>query len=181
VFGVRAGIAAAEFASNQSDYTFDMAYESVTEESHLKNRFFKEKKDQERIADIRNEMHKAMEQGCGIYRTENSLLASQKILTGLKERMSNVTIDDKSRTFNTELVAALELSNMLDLAESIVQSALNRKESRGSHQRIDYEKRDDENYLNHSLAYKEENNKPRIEYLPVTITKWPPGERVYGK
>ncbi len=181
VFGVRAGIAAAEFASNQSDYTFDMALESVTEENQIKNQFFKEKKDQERIADIRKEMHKAMEEGCGIYRTEKSLLASQSILTNLKERISKVAIDDQSRTFNTELLAALELSNMLDLAESIVQSALSRKESRGSHQRIDYAKRDDENYLSHSLAYQEKNNKPRIEYLPVTITKWPPGERVYGR
>ncbi len=181
VFGVRAGIAAAEFASNQSDYTFDMALESVTEENQIKNQFFKEKKDQERIADIRKEMHKAMEEGCGIYRTEKSLLASQSILANLKERISKVAIDDQSRTFNTELLAALELSNMLDLAESIVQSALSRKESRGSHQRIDYAKRDDENYLAHSLAYQEKNNKPRIEYLPVTITKWPPGERVYGR
>lgn len=181
VFGVRAGIAAAEFALNQSDYTFDMAYESITEENRIKNQFFKEKKNQERIADIRNEMHKAMEEGCGIYRTEDSLLASQIILTDLKERISQVAIDDQSRTFNTELVAALELSNMLDLAESIVQSALNRKESRGSHQRTDYKDRDDENYLTHSLAYEEKNNKPRIEYLPVTITKWPPGERVYGR
>ena len=181
VFGVRAGIAAAEFALNQSDYTFDMAYESITEENRIKNQFFKEKKNQERIADIRNEMHKAMEEGCGIYRTEDSLLASQIILTDLKERISQVAIDDQSRTFNTELVAALELSNMVDLAESIVQSALNRKESRGSHQRTDYKDRDDENYLTHSLAYEEKNNKPRIEYLPVTITKWPPGERVYGR
>ena len=70
---------------------------------------------------------------------------------------------------------------MLDLAESIIQSALNRKESRGSHQRTDYVNRDDENYLTHSLAYQAKNNKPRIEYLPVTITKWPPGERVYGR
>jgi fumarate reductase flavoprotein subunit len=181
VFGVRVGIAAAEFASNQQDYTFDRAHESVTEENHIKNQFFKEKKNQDRIADIRNEMHKAMEEGCGIYRTENSLLASQNILTGLKERISQVAIDDQSRTFNTELIAALELSNMLDLAESIVQSALNRKESRGSHQRTDYINRDDDNYLTHSLAYQAKNNKPRIEYLPVTITKWPPGERVYGR
>ncbi|MCZ6899339.1 MAG: fumarate reductase (quinol) flavoprotein subunit [Bacteroidetes bacterium] len=181
VFGARVGSVAAEFASNQSDYTFDMAYESITEENHIKNQFFKEKKNQERIADIRKEMHKTMEEGCGIYRTENSLLASQNTLTDLKERFSHVAIDDHSRTFNTELVAALELSNLLDLAESIVQSALSRKESRGSHQRTDYEKRDDENYLAHSLAYQEKDNKPRIEYLPVTITKWPPGERVYGR
>ena len=84
MFGVRVGIAAAEFASNQQDYTFDMAHESVTEENHIKNQFFKEKKNQDRIADIRNEMHKAMEEGCGIYRTENSLLASQNILHRLK-------------------------------------------------------------------------------------------------
>jgi len=83
-------------------------------------------------------------------------------------------------TFNTELTSAIELSNLLDLSEVIIQSALNRKESRGSHQRIDHIDRDDENYLAHTLAYKTDGELPRIEYLPVVITKWPPGDRVYG-
>jgi fumarate reductase flavoprotein subunit len=70
---------------------------------------------------------------------------------------------------------------MLDLAATIVQSALQRKESRGSHQRSDHPQRDDAKYLAHSLAYRVEGAPPRIEYLPVTITRWPPAERVYGR
>ena len=90
-------------------------------------------------------------------------------------------MDDRSYTFNTELTAALELSYMLDVAQTIVQSALERRESRGSHQRTDYLQRDDERFLLHSLAYRAEDGSPRIEYLPVTITRWPPGKRVYGR
>ena len=70
---------------------------------------------------------------------------------------------------------------MLDLAETIVQSALKRTESRGSHQRTDHPERDDTKFLSHSLAYRSESEYPRIDYLPVTITRWPPGKRVYGR
>ena len=79
------------------------------------------------------------------------------------------------------MTAALELSSMLDVAETIVQSALERTESRGSHQRTDYPERDDDRFLAHSLAYRAEDSSPRLEYRPVTITRWPPGERVYGR
>ena len=126
-------------------------------------------------------MHQAMEEGAGIYRDEASLLKSQEIIRSLKTRFSYISIDDKSFTFNTELISALELANLLEISEAIIQSALNRKESRGSHQRTDFEKRDDQNYLTHSLVYRNEEDLPRIEYQPVTITKWPPGKRVYGK
>jgi fumarate reductase flavoprotein subunit len=84
-------------------------------------------------------------------------------------------------TFNTELISAIELENLLELSEAIIESALNRKESRGSHQRNDHVDRDDENYLAHTLAYRADGTVPRIEYLPVVITKWPPGDRIYGK
>jgi fumarate reductase flavoprotein subunit len=96
-------------------------------------------------------------------------------------RFSNQAITDRSFTFNTEIVAAMELSYMLDVAEAIIQSALQRTESRGSHQRTDHPQRDDQKFLAHSLAYRNETGPPRIEYLPVTITRWPPAERVYGK
>ena len=83
--------------------------------------------------------------------------------------------------FNTELVAALELANMLDIAEPILQSALQREESRGAHQRTDFTTRDDARFLDHALAYREADGAVRIERSPVTITRWPPGERVYGR
>jgi fumarate reductase flavoprotein subunit len=78
-------------------------------------------------------------------------------------------------------VALLELENLLDVAEAIVHSALQRRESRGAHQRTDYPRRDDGRYLAHSLAYRVPNGPPRVELRPVTITRWPPGERVYGR
>jgi fumarate reductase flavoprotein subunit len=90
-------------------------------------------------------------------------------------------MSDHSRTFNTELTAALELSFMLDVSEAIVQCALNRTESRGSHQRTDFPKRDDGKFLAHSLVSQKKDATPQVQYLPVTITRWPPAERVYGK
>ena len=90
-------------------------------------------------------------------------------------------IEDASRTFNTALIATLELGFMLDVAETIVPCALRREESRGAHQRTDFPARDDERYLAHSLVYRDAAGSPRVDYLPVTITRWPPGERVYGR
>ncbi|HWT82435.1 MAG TPA: succinate dehydrogenase/fumarate reductase flavoprotein subunit, partial [Candidatus Methylomirabilis sp.] len=135
----------------------------------------------ERIATLRVEMQKIMEESAGIYRTDTVLQPAAQNLRKLQDRLQDVSLDDRSYTFNTELTSALELSYMLDVAEAIVQSALQRRESRGSHQRTDYPQRDDHNYLAHSLAFRMEDGPPRIEYLPVTITRWPPGQRVYGK
>jgi len=179
VFGARAGRSAAEFASSQKKSTFDPISITLKEEKSIKEKYFK-KGGKERIAGIRKEMHQAMETGVGIYRDQASLEKSQEIIRGLKQRFSQISIKDHRMTFNTELMSAIELSNLLDLSEVIIQSALNRKESRGSHQRIDHVDRDDENYLAHTLAYKTDGALPRIEYLPVVITKWPPGDRVYG-
>ncbi|TDI66530.1 MAG: fumarate reductase (quinol) flavoprotein subunit [Bacteroidetes bacterium] len=179
VFGARAGRSAAEFASSQKKSTFDPISITLKEERSIKEKYFK-KGGKERIAGIRKEMHQAMETGVGIYRDQASLEKSQEIIRSLKQRFSQISIKDHRMTFNTELMSAIELLNLLDLSEVIIQSALNRKESRGSHQRIDHIERDDENYLAHTLAYKTDGELPRIEYLPVVITKWPPGDRVYG-
>ena len=92
-----------------------------------------------------------------------------------------MALEDHSYTFNTELTGVLELSYMLDLAQVIVGSALHRQESRGSHQRTDYPERDDRKFLAHSMASRTGDGLPRIEYLPVTITRWPPAQRVYGR
>ena len=98
----------------------------------------------------------------------------------MQERFGDLNLDDRSRTFNTDLTAALELGFMLDLAETIVQSALHRQESRGAHQRTDFPARDDENYLVHLLVFRNADGSARVERLPVTITRWAPAERVYG-
>ena len=88
---------------------------------------------------------------------------------------------DTSRAFNTELVGALELENLVDIGECILRSGLAREESRGAHQRTDFPARDDERFLAHHLVRRDDDGTPRVEQLPVTITRWPPGERVYGR
>ncbi|MCW9708879.1 fumarate reductase (quinol) flavoprotein subunit [Fodinibius salsisoli] len=181
VFGARAGQAAAEFASEQKPFSSALEALATDESRRIEKGFFSENgSNPESIASIRQEMYQAMEKGVGIYRSEDSLERSQEKIQELQERLMNVSIEDHSYTFNTELVAALELSNMLDISEAIIQSALQRTESRGSHQRVNYPDRDDEHFLAHSMAYKSEVGPPKIEYQPVTITRWPPGERVYG-
>ncbi len=181
VFGARAGKSAVKNAKQHPEPKIDLLEYAVAERKRLNDQYLTNKKGDEKLSVIRKEMHKTMEEGAGIYRNEDSLKKSQKVIMELKKRFKNVSIDDHSLAFNTELIAAIELSNMLEIADTIIQSALNRKESRGSHQRTDYEQRDDKNYLVHSLAYETGEGSPKIEYLPVTITKWPPGERVYGK
>jgi len=180
VFGARAGRAAAEFASSQKPPDGRILAQALDEERWLEQSFLRPNKGRERIATLREDMQKTMERSGGIYRTSATLAEAAAHFPELKERFRGVALDDRSRTFNTELVAALELSFMLDVAESMVHCAWQRKESRGAHQRTDYPARDDKNYLTHSLVSLKEDGTPRVEYLPVTITRWPPGERVYG-
>jgi fumarate reductase flavoprotein subunit len=182
VFGARAGHAASIFASEWKEgNTPAILAQAMDEKRRVEDRFLNKTGGRERIAEIRTEMQKAMEAGAGIYRTHASLAEAAEAIAKLKDRFRDVAISDHSHTFNTELTAALELSYMLDVAESIIACALNRKESRGSHQRIDFPKRDDENFLAHSLVFRNADGTTRVDYLPVTITRWPPAERVYGK
>ena len=122
-----------------------------------------------------------MEEAAGIYRTGPELAKGGDKLRELQERIGRVGILDTSGSFNTELVAALELANMLDVAECILESGLGREESRGAHQRTDFPARDDERFLCHQLVRRDPTGAARTEQLPVTITRWPPGERVYGR
>jgi len=181
VFGARAGKAAAQFAMDQKRSGSAITALASDEARRLESQFLNKEGGSERIATLRREMHQAMESGAGIYRNEASLKRSEEVIRDLQERFRNLSLNDHSYTFNTELIAALELSYVLDVAEAMVQSALKRTESRGAHQRTDHPDRDDQNFLAHSLAYRNEDGPPRIEYLPVTITNWPPAERVYGR
>lgn len=181
VFGARAGQNAAKYAGSQNGFSTNLDSLFQEEVKRINAQFLTKTDGTERIADIRNDMHKTMAEGVGIYRTEESLTDAYKKLKKIKDRFKNVYLSDNSSTFNTELIAALELSCLLDVAESVIHSALHRKESRGSHQRSDFVERDDKQYLSHSLAYMKENDIPDIKYKPVTITNWPPGERVYGR
>jgi len=181
VFGARAGTAAAAFASQQRKPSPSVLAQAQDEERRLGERFLRKTGGTEKVAALRAEMQKTMEESAGIYRTASVLEEAARKLRKLQERFHDVSLEDRSYTFNTELIAVLELSYMLDVAEAIVHSALQRRESRGSHQRTDYPKRDDTQFLAHSLATRGENGSPRIEYLPVTITRWPPAQRVYGR
>jgi fumarate reductase flavoprotein subunit len=181
VFGARAGKDAAEFASVQRMPGRHLLAQAADEEARLEDQFLNKTGGRERIATIREEMQKTMEHSAGIYRSGGSLEQAAQKLRELQERYLDVGLDDHSRTFNTELVAALELGSLLDVAESMIQCALHRTESRGAHQRTDFHARDDKKFLTHSLVARREGGVPRVSYLPVTITRWPPGERVYGK
>ena len=179
VFGARAGRAAARFASAQNAPTAAALAQAEDEKSRIAN-LLHNTGGRERIATLREEMHQAMETGAGIYRSRASLEKSADKIHELQERIGNVALDDHSHTFNTELTSALELAFMLDVAETIIHSALSRTESRGAHQRTDFAARDDVRFLAHSVVFREPDGRARVEYRPVTITRWPPGERIYG-
>ena len=181
VFGARAGLAAAEYASTRTDPSSSLLAQAEDEKRRLERDFLHKTDGAERPATIREEMQETMEQGAGIYRSGEGLTRAADRLRELQERFRNVAVQDSSRTFNTELISVLELSAMLDVAESMIQSALWREESRGAHQRTDFTERDDERFLAHSLTYRNSDGSSRVESLPVTITRWPPGERVYGR
>jgi fumarate reductase flavoprotein subunit len=181
VFGARAGQVASAFAASQPEASPSVLAQAVDEQRRLEREFLHKTDGREKIAVLREEMQLIMEGSAGIYRSGTALSEAAGKLRQLQERFRSVALQDHSRTFNTELTAALELSFMLDVAETIVQSALRREESRGAHQRTDFPGRDDQHYLAHSLALRNADGSCRIDYLPVTITRWPPGERVYGK
>jgi fumarate reductase flavoprotein subunit len=180
VFGARAGKAAAEYAASAKPASPTVMRQADDEVRRL-DLMRSADGGTERIADIREDMQSTMEDSAGIFRSGDSLTKGVDRLAELQQRLQHVQLGDDTRVFNTELVAALELANMLDIAETILLSALQREESRGAHQRTDFTARDDERFLNHALAYRDSDGLPRIERLPVTITRWPPGERVYGR
>ena len=181
VFGARAGKAAAEYAAVAKDPTPAIAAQAKDEQRRLDRDFLHKEGGHERLATLRVEMQKTMETSAGIYRTGDALARGADQLRSLQDRLCTVSLDDRSRTFNTERIAALEFAFMLDVAEAIATSALRREESRGAHQRTDFPARDDERFLAHSLAHRDADGSCRIEYKPVTITRWPPAERVYGR
>lgn len=132
----------------------------------------------ERVPVIRDEMRHVMNEKVWIFRRADQLESALKEIRMLKERFKHIKVQDKGGPFNTGLVDALQLDFMLELAEITIVSALNRTESRGAHSRIDYPKRDDVNWLKHTLAYYTKEG-PRLEYALVTITKWQPAARTY--
>ena len=132
----------------------------------------------ESVAKIRDEMRRTMTEKVWIYRRGDQLASGLKEIRQLKQRFKKIKVKDKGRPFNTGMLNALQLDFMLELGEVTIVSALSRAESRGAHSRTDCPKRDDQNWLKHTLAYYTKDG-PKLEYLPVTITKWPPAARTY--
>ena len=175
VFGKHAGLKAAEYAK-QADYQ-DLPGEA---EAGARSQFdtLRNGSGKENAFDISIEMKKVMFEDVGIYRNGAIMEAALDKVLELKERFKHVRVTDTGKIFNTELLNAWELGNMLDVAELVTVCAMNRTESRGGHSREDYPQRDDENWLKHTLAWKE-NGKVQIGYKPVVITKYQPKARVY--
>ena len=175
VFGKYAGLKAAEYAK-QADFE-----KLPTEaESAAKSAFdaLRNGSGKENAFDISNELKKVMFDDVGIYRNEKDMTAALEKVRELQKRYKDVGVTDTGKIFNTELLNAWELGNMLEIAEVVATSALNRKESRGGHSREDYPERDDQNWLKHTLIAKK-NGKLEIGYKPVVITKHQPKARVY--
>jgi len=180
VFGRLAGESAAEYAADQRPAE-PAALKQSAAASLQRARAVIKPSGTERLADIRRALGQAMESGLGIYRSADGMQACCDKLQSLRERYAKLCVTDTSTVFNTEWLSALELGFLLDVAQSMAHSALARRESRGSHQRIDgYTTRDDANYLQHSLASYRPGAAPHIEYAAVTITRSPPGVRAYG-
>ena len=134
----------------------------------------------ETISGLRREMRTSLEEGAGIYRDEEGAKLTCEKIAELRERYKGIEINDKSNVFNTDLQSALELRNLLDVAETVAEGSLQRRESRGAHQRLDFTERDDENFLKHSLCYRQPEGRPRVEWSDVLITRSQPGTRDYS-
>jgi succinate dehydrogenase / fumarate reductase flavoprotein subunit len=180
VFGRRAGIAAAEYANSveHAELPDDPQGSTIALVERLRSA-----SGSERTAVLRKDMQDTMDMNAQVYRTEATLKQALSDVQELKARYANVSIQDKGTRYNTDLIEAIELGFLLDLAEVTVVSALERKESRGGHAREDYPNRDDVNFMRHTMAYKSEDvsgeDYVRLDYKPVTMTRYEPMERKY--
>jgi succinate dehydrogenase / fumarate reductase flavoprotein subunit len=179
VFGRRAGLAAADYAlgnphvelpPNPAGMVGDWVSDILSDHGN------------ERVADIRTELQQSMDNNAAVFRTEETLKQALTDIHVLKERYSRITVHDKGKRYNSDLLEAIELGFLLELAEVTVASALNRKETRGGHAREDYPNRDDTNYMRHTMAYKQGKDllsDIRLDYKPVVQTRYEPMERKY--
>ena len=180
VFGKRAGIAAAEYAQKAE---FVELPENPAELVIDQVERLRDATGTERVAELRRELQETMDANVMVFRTEQTIKTAVEKIAELRERYLNVSIQDKGKRFNTDLLEAIELGNLLDLAEVMAVSALARKESRGGHYREDYPNRDDVNFMRHTMAYREVGDDGtetvRLDYKPVVQTRYQPMERKY--
>lgn len=176
VFGRRAGIAAADYAKT-ADFV-DLPENPATSVEALVNGL-KDSDGSERVAAIRKELQETMDMNAQVYRNDETLNQALSDVKALQERYKNVSIHDKGKRYNTDLLEAIELGFLLELAEVLVVSALARKESRGGHAREDFQTRDDKKFMKHTMAYADDKKGVRLDYKPVTMTRYEPMERKY--
>ncbi|RJQ77041.1 succinate dehydrogenase flavoprotein subunit [Amycolatopsis panacis] len=179
VFGRRAGIAAAEYALAHEHVELPENPTTLVEDQLA---LLLSEHGDERVADIRKEMQQTMDSHASVYRTEDTLKQALTDIQSLKDRYARITVADKGKRYNTDLLEAVELGFLLELAEVLVTGAIARKESRGGHAREDYPNRDDTNFMRHTMAYKQGDGLRadiRLDYKPVTFTRYEPMERKY--
>ncbi len=183
VFGKRAGKNAAEYAQ-KADFVPLPADPTKEIRELLAN--LRDSRGTESVADIRRELQEAMDAGAQVFRTEESLTKVLEVIHGLRNRYHNISVQDKGQRYNTDLLEGIELGFLLDLAEVLTYAARNRKESRGGHMRDDYPKRDDENYMKHTMDYlvgdphsANPEDHIKLDWKPVRMTRYEPQERKY--
>ncbi|MGW1157318.1 succinate dehydrogenase flavoprotein subunit [Streptomyces sp. NPDC002513] len=180
VFGRRAGISAAEYSQTAE---FVELPEAPADQVVAQIERLRASTGTERVADLRRELQETMDANVMVFRTEQTIKTAVEKVAELRERYKNVAIQDKGKRYNTDLLEAIELGNLLDLAEVMAVSALARKESRGGHYREDYPNRDDVNFMRHTMAYREVGDDGtesiRLDYKPVVQTRYQPMERKY--
>lgn len=177
VFGRRSGKAIMEFLKGGASYTALPA--KADEWTKQRMNWVLTANGSERPAAIRKDLQREMMDKVGVFRNDGELRDMMNVLAGFRERFQKIRIDDKGRQFNTDLLEALELENLIDTAETIAYGALLRQESRGAHAREDYPKRDDQSWMKHTLLYYTGTGTPRDKYKAVRVTKYQPQERKY--
>jgi succinate dehydrogenase/fumarate reductase flavoprotein subunit len=170
VFGRRAGLRASEYARTVASTTFS-SRPLQTERNRIEQLL--KRKSGERIGPLREELGVAMTDHLGIFRSRDRMEKALEKIRELRKRYEQIYLEDRGKIFNTELTNALEIGSLIDLAEAIVVGAIAREESRGSHFRKEFPQRNDAGWLKHTLAYYTDSG-PRLEYAPVTITRFAP-------
>jgi succinate dehydrogenase / fumarate reductase flavoprotein subunit len=177
VFGRRAAEHAVNWLRNES---FGSVPESVIEKDRAMIRSILDRpQNGDRVAKIRLDMGVEMAANVGLFRSPDKLAQQMENLKKTRARYEQVGVEDKGLVFNTDLLFHIELGYMIDCAEMITKSAIERKESRGAHTRLDYPNRDDANWLKHIVLTKQAGGSEKMTYTPVTITEWQPQERKY--
>jgi succinate dehydrogenase/fumarate reductase flavoprotein subunit len=183
VFGRRAGYAIAEFIKSGAQL-YPMGGSPIDKQQKRIETLMDKSSvngNAENVAHVADELKANMTENCGIYRDGEKLELAKKTVLELQERFKNARVMDTSRRFNTDVLAGLETEHLLQFSEVIVEGALARTESRGAHSRTDFKKRDDEDWLRHTVAHQTDDGHPTLSYRPVNIDweKYPPQERKY--